>query len=101
VLWQGRITGLLDWEWAGWGNPLLDLSWVFWTMRWRSVPETMWPVFLAGYGQLPDGEWSDTALRALALGQIAGILARVSERDDARQEWLRRARWTLDLKFPA
>src|SRR5262249_49495018 len=25
LLWDRRITALLDWEWAGWGQPLLDL----------------------------------------------------------------------------
>lgn len=98
LLWEGRITALLDWEWAGWGPPLLDLAWVYWTMRWRSVADEAWPAFLAGYGRTPQPEQG--ALRALALGQIAGLLARSQGRRDAWEEWLRRARWTLAQAFP-
>jgi aminoglycoside phosphotransferase (APT) family kinase protein len=102
LLWDGRITALLDWEWAGWGSPLLDLAWLAWTMRWRSLPPALWATFLAGYGHGPALAYrgSAEALRALALGQIAGILARVQDQPGAWQEWLRRLRWTLELAFP-
>jgi aminoglycoside phosphotransferase (APT) family kinase protein len=103
LLWDGGIAALLDWEWAGWGNPLLDLAWVYWTMRWRSLPGQLWPAFLAGYraGRPAADPHAPGALRALALGQIAGILARVQADTGAREEWVRRARWTLGLDFPA
>src|SRR5262249_10225081 len=98
-----RITALLDWEWAGLGSPVIDLAWLYWTMRWRDLPPALWQTFLAGYGAgsaLVCGG-SPEALRALALGQIAGILARVPEQPAAREEWLRRLRWTLGMTFPA
>jgi aminoglycoside phosphotransferase (APT) family kinase protein len=98
LLWDGRITALLDWEWAGWGDPLVDLAWVWWTMRWRDLPARLWPVFLAGYGgERPAPVAEPAALRALALGQIAGILVRAQGQAGAWAEWLRRARWTLEL----
>lgn len=99
LLWDGRVTALLDWEWAGWGDPLLDLAWVWWTMRWRDLPSQLWPVFLAGYAadQYVQLSAKPEVLRALALGQIAGILARVLGQPGAWAEWLRRARWTLAL----
>jgi aminoglycoside phosphotransferase (APT) family kinase protein len=102
ILWDSGIAALLDWEWAGWGNPLLDLAWVYWTMRWRAVPGRLWPIFLEGYGAewSPAGAGAPGALRALALGQIAGILARAQGDSGAWEEWLRRARWTLELDFP-
>lgn len=101
LLWDGQITALFDWEWSGWGNPLLDLAWVYWTMRWRNVPDQLWPIFLAGYGHTPPGTIDGGGLRALALGQIAGLLVRVHDQPDAWAEWLRRARWTIALPFPA
>jgi aminoglycoside phosphotransferase (APT) family kinase protein len=103
LLWDGRITALLDWEWAGWGTPLLDLAWLYWTMRWRSLPEQRWQTLLAGYGDGPARAYggSPEELRALVLGQIAGILLRVQQQPSAKQEWLRRLRWTLGLVFPA
>jgi aminoglycoside phosphotransferase (APT) family kinase protein len=102
LLWDGRITALLDWEWAGYGTPLLDLAWLYWTMRWRDLSPALWESFLAGYGRGPALARSSPpeALRALALGQIGGILARVQNHPGAWQEWLRRLRWTLDLAFP-
>lgn len=26
---RGRVTGILDWEFAGWGNPIEDIGWLF------------------------------------------------------------------------
>jgi len=101
LLWDGQISALFDWEWSGWGNPLLDLAWVYWTMRWRNVPDQLWPAFLAEYGHAPLGSGDGGALRALALGQIAGLLVRVQDQPEAWAEWLRRARWTMALPFPA
>ncbi|HWQ12418.1 MAG TPA: phosphotransferase [Roseiflexaceae bacterium] len=100
ILWDGHITGLLDWEWAGWGAPALDLAWVAWTMRFRGVPPAAWEALLASYADAggaataPEPE----ALRALALGQIAGILVRSYGRQAAWEEWLRRARWTREKR---
>jgi aminoglycoside phosphotransferase (APT) family kinase protein len=102
LLWDGRITALLDWEWAGWGEPLLDLAWVYWTMRWRDLPGRLWRTFLGAYGRGPAVLAGDMpgALRALAIGQVAGILARSQGEPAAWTEWLRRLRWTLALTFP-
>jgi aminoglycoside phosphotransferase (APT) family kinase protein len=103
LLWRNGVAALLDWEWAGWGNPLLDLGWIYWTTRLRNAPADAWPAFLEGYAAYPELRALDAtpaALRALVLGQIACILLRAQDRPEARQEWLRRARWTETLDFP-
>ena len=102
LLWDGRITALLDWEWAGWGTPLLDLAWLYWTIQWRRLPPALWHSFLAGYdagpalarGAAPD------EMRALVLGQIASILVRTNSQPTAWEEWLRRLGWTKGIAFP-
>jgi aminoglycoside phosphotransferase (APT) family kinase protein len=101
LLWEERITALLDWEWAGWGTPLLDLGWVFWTISWRSLPPALWQSLLAGYGAGPALAHPATPddMRALALGQIASILARSHAQPAAWAEWQRRLRWTLGIAF--
>jgi aminoglycoside phosphotransferase (APT) family kinase protein len=101
LLWDAGIAALLDWEWAGWGAPLQDLAWVYWTIRWRNLDRRLWPLFLAGYapGRPATSVGPHTALRALALGQIASMLVRAQNDAGAWQEWLRRARWTLALDF--
>ncbi|MBX0331162.1 phosphotransferase, partial [Oscillochloris sp. ZM17-4] len=92
LLWDDGRAALLDWEWSAVGPPALDLAWLRWTMRWRGLPEGLWRAALDAYA-LPAPEL--TILDALALGQIALILARVAEQPAARAEWLRRARWTI------
>jgi len=101
LLWDGRITALLDWEWAGWGTPLLDLAWLHWTIQWRSLPPALWQSFLSGYGAGPALANGATPadLRALALGQIASILARAQGQPAAWEEWQRRLRWTIGIAF--
>lgn len=97
LIWGGGYA-LVDWEWAGWGEPLLDLAWVWWTLRWRGAPPERWAGFLAAYrAARPIEEPDPDSLYALALGQIAGILARVRDEPAAYAEWLRRAEWTLGL----
>jgi aminoglycoside phosphotransferase (APT) family kinase protein len=101
LLWDGRITALLDWEWAGWGTPLLDLAWLYWTIQWRGLPPALWQSLLTGYGAGPalaNGVAPDE-LRALALGQIASILVRAHGQPAAWEEWQRRLRWTIGLAF--
>ena len=71
-------------------------------MRWRNLPGRLWRTFLGAYGRGPAirvGSEPGT-LRALALGQVAGILARSQGEPAAWAEWLRRAHWTLALSFP-
>ena len=98
IVWDGNLL-LLDWEWAHVGQPLLDLAWLRWTLRWRALDQALWHAALHNYqqvaGVLPSihGE----AIQALMLGQIAMILARVRDQPTASAEWLRRASWTLAL----
>jgi len=101
LLWDGRITALLDWEWAGWGTPLLDLAWLYWTIQWRRLPLALWHGFLAGYGAGPALAHGAAPheMRALALGQIASILVRTHGQPGAWEEWQRRLRWTLGIAF--
>jgi aminoglycoside phosphotransferase (APT) family kinase protein len=101
LLWDDRITTLLDWEWAGWGTPLLDLAWLYWTIQWRRLPPTLWHSLLTGYNAGPAlarGATPDE-MRALVLGQIASILVRAQGQPSAWEEWQRRLRWTIGLAF--
>jgi aminoglycoside phosphotransferase (APT) family kinase protein len=96
VLWDARGLTLLDWELAGWGDPRLDLAWCAWTLRFRGLPASCWEALLAGYGHERARQLGldGAALQALALGQVAALLARAWGRP-AWEEWLRRARWSL------
>lgn len=97
IVWARPRLSLLDWELAGWADPRLDLAWVAWTIRFRGLPNELWSAFLAGYGlQREPGCSLDPATNAaLALGQVATLLARAHGRPDAWSEWQRRAHWTI------
>jgi aminoglycoside phosphotransferase (APT) family kinase protein len=94
LLFHGGLSALLDWEWAGLGDPRTDLAWVCWTLRFRELPGLVRAAFLEAYGQ---PELDRAALRDFVLAQIAAILVRVADLPPARDEWLRRLRWTLAL----
>lgn len=96
TLWGGRGLTLLDWELAGWGDPRLDLAWAAWTLRFRGAPPACWEALLAGYGRAGAEALGleAEAMGALALGQVAALLARSAGRP-AWDEWLRRARWSI------
>jgi aminoglycoside phosphotransferase (APT) family kinase protein len=98
VLWDGERVTLLDWEWAGWGSPLVDLAWLRWTMRFRALPPACWNALLAGYEPSATLDLRDDTLDTLALGQVAAILVRSHGRPGACEEWLRRAEWTVSLE---
>ena len=97
LLWDGAYLALLDWEWVGIGPVALDLVWLRWTMRWRSLDHSLWRAFWDAYAATSQTNTfpAPEAARALALGQIALILARTE--GAAQAEWLRRAQWTNDL----
>ncbi|MBP1465869.1 phosphotransferase [Candidatus Chloroploca sp. M-50] len=97
ILWGARGLSLLDWEWAGWGDPRLDLAWVDWTIRFRQLPRVLWEVFLERYimtrRESPDLE--PATHNALIMGQITALLVRSAGQAAAWEEWVRRASWTL------
>jgi aminoglycoside phosphotransferase (APT) family kinase protein len=94
--WGAGVTALLDWEWAGLGDPLIDIAWVCWTIRFRQLPAQVGAAFLHAYGG-PAHVIDERAARHAVLAQIAQILLRVRDLPPARDEWLRRLAWTLAL----
>ncbi|GHH36644.1 phosphotransferase family protein [Streptomyces candidus] len=50
-----RVTAVLDWEWAHWGDPVEDLAWCEWIVR-THHPEDVSALdgFFEAYGHRPD-----------------------------------------------
>ncbi len=94
LLWDNRLTGLLDWEWAGAGHALLDLAWLKWTLRFRNLGEAVWDAICVAYATMPATD--ERLMQRLAIGQMAAIIARLNEQPTARAEWLRRVAWSRD-----
>jgi aminoglycoside phosphotransferase (APT) family kinase protein len=92
LVWHPDAAALVDWEWAGWGDPLLDLGWIAWTLQFRQVAAGEAAHFWRQYADaMPD----PALLHAAALARIAHLLVRVASIPAARAEWLRRARRTI------
>lgn len=74
---QGRLTGVLDWEFAGWGHPLEDIGW-FCARCWRfaqpdQVAGGIAPAsdFLAGYNAVAGTAYTEgDTLRWQALAHL-------------------------------
>ena len=98
VLWvegPGRAVrlGLIhDWEWAGWGNPLVDIAWLWWSFQHRKIGEEPWRAFVAGYGAWAMSAlgWSPETVTTLVRAQMAHLILRTSPGSGPRAEWLSR-----------
>jgi aminoglycoside phosphotransferase (APT) family kinase protein len=97
-----RLASLLDWEWTGWGTPLLDISWLWWTLRFRHVPSIVFETFADAYGRLAlqGMGWSPERVRILVRAQMINILTRSDPDSPAFGEWLTRIDRLPALRVP-
>jgi aminoglycoside phosphotransferase (APT) family kinase protein len=97
-----RLSSLLDWEWTGWGTPLLDISWLWWTLRFRHVPSIVFETFADTYGRwaLQSMGWSPERVRTLVRAQMINILTRSDPDSPAFGEWLTRIDRLPALRVP-
>lgn len=88
------VRGLLDWEMAGWGNPLSDLAWVWWTFTLRSLPRACFDAFANEYGlvAIEAMGWSEPRIDALVRAQMAALLVRTEPGTAVRDVWVERVR---------
>lgn len=91
----GRAAGvisLVDWEHAGFGNPLHDVSWAVWTMRHRNFGDAAIEAFANAYGPgvLRAIGWDAATSRTLVGAQMACLLVRTAEGSPERAVWLDR-----------
>jgi aminoglycoside phosphotransferase (APT) family kinase protein len=104
TLWrEGTLVGLIDWEFAGYGNPLADAAWVWWTMAFRRLPAAVWEAFADGYGaeRLLLLGWTPEVISEFLRAQMFSLLARTLPESSARKEWLRRLDGLGRLTIPS
>lgn len=99
---SGSIATLLDWEFSGWGNPLSDVAWTWWTLSFRRVGPDVIDTFLRNYGHfaLRALGWSTDVVHALVTAQMAHLLARTEPGSSGRREWLRRLDALASMSVP-
>lgn len=103
TLWaDGKLVSLIDWEFAGFGNPLADVAWTWWSMAFRRVPVEAWEAFADGYRfeRLRALQWSTDAVLELVRAQMISLMARTQPESGARKEWQRRLDGLSRLSVP-
>jgi aminoglycoside phosphotransferase (APT) family kinase protein len=87
-----RVGGLLDWEFGGWGSPLTDVAWLWWTFQFRGIADEFWPSFVEAYGAwaLRAMGFESTAILDLVRVQMIQLLSRTERESASRVEWLKR-----------
>jgi aminoglycoside phosphotransferase (APT) family kinase protein len=96
-----RVGGLLDWEFGGWGSPLTDVAWLWWTLQFRGIADQIWPYFVDAYGAwaLRAMGFESGAILDLVRVQMIQLLSRTERESASRIEWLKR--WNaLDAMSP-
>ncbi len=99
------VAAVVDWEMAGWGNPLSDVAWVWWTFWFRGLPPATANAFAREYGLWAFGAmgWSPDSVDAAVRAQMAALLVRTEPGSAVRTVWIERVRsLTLlpDLPMP-
>ena len=84
-----RINALLDWEWSGRGNPLIDPAWLWWTLQFRQAPRETWETFVDTYGDraLRGIGWTASNVETVLRAHMAWILSCTEVGSAAEKEW--------------
>lgn len=93
---------IVDWEWAGWGHPLQDISWVVWFvhLHYPKFAKDLSRIFLQAYRSHSNISISEEQIRAFAVSRIINIMGRISNASiDVQKEWIRRLQWTLNISL--
>lgn len=93
---------VIDWEWAGWGNPLQDVAWVVWFvhLHYPYVCKELSDIFLRTYSLHSNVLITEELVKAFSVSRVTNILNRIKNaNEDVKNEWLRRLEWTLQTDF--
>jgi aminoglycoside phosphotransferase (APT) family kinase protein len=98
ILNENHSAILIDWEWAGWNDPMIDISWALWNAAFHA-PERyseLRRVFLETYVSIRTMDITDANIKAYSLAVIYRALGRVKRSPEAIQRrWIKRLEWTL------
>lgn len=93
---------VIDWEWAGWGNPLQDVAWVVWFvhLHYPYVCKELSDIFLRTFSLHSNVLITEELVKAFSVSRVTNILNRIKNaNEDVKNEWLRRLEWTLQTDF--
>ena len=90
---------VIDWEWAEWANPLIDIAWVYWftKLHYPEQSNTLNPLFIEEYKKHTSVHLSTEKLKAYCLYKVWKILNKIGNAPrEVQLEWVRRLRWTIE-----
>lgn len=99
---SGRPLTVIDWEWAEWFHPLVDLAWVCWNtkLHYPAIADRLNHAFLQSYQSRKPINFEADTLKAFALYKLRNILFRMQNADRQTQEkWIHRLEWTLNSEI--
>ncbi|WP_440119803.1 phosphotransferase family protein [Paenibacillus sp. QZ-Y1] len=93
---------IIDWEWAGCGNPLQDVAWVVWFvhLHYPHFSKELSEIFLNAYSGFSDMQITNELVKAYSTSRVINILDRIKYANiDVKNEWVKRLEWTLQTNF--
>ncbi|WP_022795171.1 phosphotransferase family protein [Marinococcus halotolerans] len=102
ILNENHRAVLIDWEWAGWNDPMIDISWALWNAAFHA-PERyseLRRAFLETYVSIRTMNITEINIKAYSLAVIYRALGRVKRSPEAiRRRWIKRLEWTLNSNW--
>lgn len=93
---------VMDWEWAEWFHPLVDLAWACWNtqLHYPGIADTLLPAFLEAYQSIKPVSFSADTMKICVLYKLHTLLSRMEYADEeAQKKWTHRLKWALESDF--
>jgi serine/threonine protein kinase len=92
----------VDWEWAGWGNPIQDISNVLWFvhLHYPNLCRELSGIFLDTYLSYNNIQITEELIKAFCVSKCINILNFINDGDTNNiKEWIKRLEWTIGHNF--
>ena len=99
VIYQNNSIIAIDWEWAGYGNPMYDIAWVLWftNIHYPNYYQILSDIFINTYLKHNSINISETLIKTYSISNVLKILSRIKEENiESKNEWIRRLNWTIE-----
>jgi thiamine kinase-like enzyme len=93
---------IIDWEWAGWGSPLHDVSWILWflNLHYPDRANILSEVFLEAYKKHSKVGISKSTIKIYSISRVLNIMHRIIyANSEVKKEWINRLNWTLETDY--
>ena len=102
ALLNNDIIRIIDWEWAGWGSPIQDVSWIIWFLKlhYPHRAQSLFLTFLNTYRKHSEVFISSELVKTYAISRVMNVMNKIiNENTEVKKEWIRRLNWTLETDF--